>query len=244
MWTPWLGYGSEVLPERSSGKKWVAPSNLEYCEHAVPMVQGVLQGSWYGDKADSGDGASKHGQGQRNCIREHRRTINDYSQVVKAIKPAHRKSPPPALSASFSSGCGSHRAEAIEVYPTSAQEVEDIYGRLSDARAAESMASYLAGASPKERHRFMRTLHKARAHSDTLLQAVGAAQHPSHAHEPPQRLAKPYLRKTQVEVGRLSLSRPASSLGTLIPHHIPPAQGTGRISAYGRPASVAAKVRL
>jgi hypothetical protein len=243
---------SAIPQERATGKKWVAPSNLEYCEHNVPMVQGVLQGVWYGDKSDMREGQPRLEQ-ERNCIQEHRKIINGYSQVLKALKPSHRKSPPPSLRSTFASP--TEMQDTVEL-PTSAQEVEDLYGR-TDPKAAQSMVLYLEQASPKERNRFMKTLQgrasagpgKSNPNADMLLramEAVNAAHHGTKGIDQATIHDKKFLRRTQVRVGGPTsrsvarLPRPSSSLGTLIPRHVPAGSSAQGISPYGRPSASAA----
>ena len=171
------------------------------------MVQGVLQGVWYGDKSDMREGPPRPEQ-ERNCIQEHRKIINGYSQVLKALKPSHRKPPPTSLRSTFASP--SEIQDAVEL-PTSAQDVEDLYGR-TDPRAAQGMVSYLEQASPKERNRFKKTVQgrasagpgKTNPNADMLLRAmdaVNAAHEGSKGiHQAPIR-DNNFLRRTQVRVG-------------------------------------------
>jgi len=217
----------EIVQQRSEGKRSIRPDNFEYSrELNVPMVQAVLQGSWYGEKSDDrllGQPISKI---DRDCIREHRRIINEYSQVVKSIKPMHRKSPPPSLRSGAVSPMHSTTSyfslgkqlaavgQAAQTFETSAEDVDNRYG-LKDPKAAASMAQYLSGASPKEKQRYLKLVAKA-AVNDPPSQALEyEARASGNRPTGPQKGTEgAFLRKTKVRVS----SRPASSLG-LIPRH-------------------------
>ena len=230
----------EIVQRRAEGKRTIRPDNFEFSrELKVPMVQAVLQGSWYGEKSGPGPIGQALSKVDRDCIREHRRTMNGYSQVVKSIKPQHRKSPPPSLrsgsmmsfspllSQTASQVSRSKQFSALdqaETFATSAAEVDNRY-ELRDLKAAASMAQYLSGASPKEKQRYLRLVAKANV-NDSLSHALEDEARASSEN----RLAGDlkgaegkFLRKTNVRVSSTvrsrPSSRPASSLGILMPRN-------------------------
>ena len=218
----------EIVQQRSEGKRTIRPDNFEYSrELNVPMVQAVLQGSWYGEESGDRPLGQPISKIDRDCIREHRRIINEYSQVVKSIKPMHRKSPPPSLRSGAVSpmpstisyvSLGKHLAavgQAAQMFETSAEDVDYRYN-LKDPKAAASMAQYISGASPKEKQRYLKLVAKA-AINDPPSQALEyeARTSGSRPTGPPKGTEGAFLRKTKVRVS----SRPSSSLGLLIPRH-------------------------
>jgi len=96
------------------------------------------------------------------------------------------------------------------------------------------MAQYLTGASHKSKQRFMEQFHKSTAHDAMLLSNDKTFNSATSAKRlvPSQRMNGEYLRKTDVSIGTgnkaqsRTLSRPASSLGVLIP------RGNAAISAH------------
>lgn len=169
----------------------------------------------------------------RDCIREHRKTINDYSQVVKSIKPWHRKWQPPAHHIRSGNTSPFQKSLQSTKIPTSPEELHSAYGHTG-AALAESMAQYLTNASPKSKQRFMEQFNKSTAHDAMLLANDKTFNSATSAKKwvPSQRTNGAYLRKTDVSVGTgrkeqsRTVSRPASSLGLLIP------RGNAAISAH------------
>ena len=167
------GGPSLSLPEqRPEGKRIIVPENFQMAKDLnVPMIRAVLEGSWYGQKSGEGKIGHTLSTHDRNYNRDHCRTMNAYSQIVKSIKPPLRKIPLSMSTSAQSPGQASSRLTRRRC-PTSVKEVSDVYGRLVVSRAATSMANYLSAASPEERARYVRAISKAGSDTDSLLQAV------------------------------------------------------------------------
>ena len=115
------------------------------------MMQAVMEGNYYDCPVHHSAVTNKT---SRDCLRDHRRMIAGYSEVVKAIKPPHRKQTRDRPTSKLD------KMTQEYVVPTTANEVCTVYGESIDTRAATSMAQYLAGASEKEKERYVRTRKK------------------------------------------------------------------------------------
>ena len=146
----------DFVPQvHGTGKRWLIPSTQEFAPgRRVPMMQAVMEGNYYGCPVHHSAVTNKT---SRDCLRDHRRMIAGYSEVVKAIKPPHRKQTRDRPTSKLD------RMTQEYVVPTTASEVCTVYGGSIDTRAATSMAQFLAGASEKEKERYVRTRKKSMA---------------------------------------------------------------------------------
>lgn len=199
----------EIVSDRPTGKRVGTPSGLEVDQRRqVPMMTSVMEGCWYGDKPHE---RMKITQARDHLVR-HRKTIANYSKVVRSIKPPNRKSPFPN-SSSLSPQV--HVPPLAPFEPVIPRDLGELYGREGgDAEVAETITAYLEGAAPYEKRRFLRALQR----SDHDRRFVNAARPVSVSPFQPTQSLQP----TQSPIprdGRQPTSAAASSRRQSTAHH-------------------------
>ena len=142
----------DILRERKEGKRTNIPKpcNLDIARN-VPLMQSTLTGAYYGEAHDM---RSPNRLAQKpSLIEKYRRSMSDYSNVVRTVKPAKIQ---PREQRRFENG-GAHQTVDPEI-PKTENEVLTFYEGCPTTQTAAVMAKYLTNCSRKERIRFARSV--------------------------------------------------------------------------------------
>ena len=140
----------DVLRERKEGKRTniPRPNNVDNTKNC-PLIQSTLTGAYYGEAHNSRNTLVQ----KPNLMEKYRRSVSDYSNVVKTIKPAKSQQ----FGHFRYSGHGPHKGPDLEI-PKTEGEVITFYNGRPTTQTAAVMAQYLANCSKKEKNRFARSV--------------------------------------------------------------------------------------
>jgi hypothetical protein len=160
----------DVLHEKRFGKRTNIPKpcNVDISRN-IPLMQSTLNGAYYGEAGD----VQKYFTHKPSLLQKYRRSVADYSSIVKSIKPTRQFTNRNQLSSNA-------LRKSIADIPTTEEEVMDFYEGRPTTQTATVMAQYLANCSAKEKMRFTRAV-RAGSQDNKISSAVRSRSHPEGA---------------------------------------------------------------
>ena len=140
--------GFDVLPEKKLGKRTniPRPCNVDFSTN-VPLMKSTLNGAYYGEAGD----VQKYFLHKPCLLQKYRRSVTDYSNIVKTIKPTRQYT-------NQNQFANSVLKKSVDPDIPTTEEVVNFYEGRPTTQTAAVLANCLANCSEKEKMRFSRTV--------------------------------------------------------------------------------------